>query len=166
MPWAATVNNYILASTSTDLDGVAISRIDIDHPEGRADTALATGTGANQINLGWADTRTYDGTGVTLDLTALASAATNTGAATFTAVKLLKIRNDGATNDLTVGNAASVQFTPGFSAATTTVTIKPGQEVVFRNVTAAGWDCTTNKNLKIIAAASTTAATVIILGLD
>jgi hypothetical protein len=166
MAWTANVTPYVkLLDSGSPFTGANLST-SMETPVGNATTAITNGTGANAINLGWFDQRSYGTGGTTLDLTALAAASTNSGSATFTAVKVLKIKNEDTTNTLVVGNAASVQFTPGFSAATTTITIQPGQTALFTNLSAAGWDCTTNKNLKIASGASTVSATISIAGLD
>lgn len=166
MAWTASVVTYCRAQDSTTPFAGGLTNNSIDYPVSQAPESLLNGTGADQIDLGFGDSRSYDTTGVTWDLTSIAKASTNTNAATFTAVKYVATFNEGATNDITWGNAASVQFTPGFSAATTTVTIQEGGHIAFFNPTAAGWDVTTNKNLKIVAAASTTTGTLIVLGED
>jgi hypothetical protein len=166
MAWVANVTPYVkVANTGNPFAGATLNST-AETPVGGAPVQLANGTSANQINLGWADSRSIDNTGVTLDLTNLAATATNTGAATFTAIKGMKIINDAATNTLIIGNAASAQFTPGFSAATNTVTLQPGQSFMVTNHSAAGWDCTTNKNLKLVSGAATVAAKIILWGLD
>lgn len=164
--WTASVYTAVKALDSTTPFTGASTSGTIDYPQSIAPDSLANGTGADQIDLAWTDQRSYNTSGVTYDLTTLAAASTNIGAATFSAIKYLGTWNGDATNDLVVGNAASVQFTPGFSAATTTWTIQEGGHASYFNPTAAGWDCTTNKNLKIVSGASTVTGTVVILGED
>lgn len=161
MPWTATVNNRVVATNSTTVGG-ATTTVNITNPA--TETSFANGTGALQINVAWSDTRTYATGGTTLDLTALASAATNTGAASFASVKYLKVINNDATNTIIVGNAGTNPFNPGLSAATTTFTIQPGGELVFENPAAAGWTTTSATNLRIASGAGTPSATVVILG--
>lgn len=166
MAWTANVSPFVkIADTGSPFPGSTLASL-TENPVGKADTSLTNGTGANAINLAWADRRSYSTSGTTLDLSNLAAASTNTGAATFSAVKVLKIKNEDATNTLIVGNAASNQFTPGFSAATTTVTLQPGAELLVTNLSAAGWTTTSANNLKLAAGASTVTATIIIAGLD
>lgn len=163
MSWTATNNLRVSAYFSpTAANGVS-QNINISHPV--AETSYANGAGASAINKAWSDTRTYATGGTTLDLAALAAAATNTGAAAFTAVKCLKVTNNDATNTIIVGNAASAQFSPGLSAATTTFTIQPGGSLVFENPSAAGWTTTSANNLKIASGASTPSCTIVLLGL-
>lgn len=158
--------NVTWTQTTATFGGVS-RPITVQVPENLTPLTWSDGTGANAVDLAWADQRGYDSTGVTLDLSALASdASTNTGAATFTAVKVLLIRNHDSTNNLIVGNAASAQFTGPLSAATTTYTIPPGGYLLLVNPSAAGWDCATAKNLKIASSSGTVTATVAILGLD
>jgi hypothetical protein len=163
MAYTATLTLQVDSRNTTTIENGTETRVAISHPYGATATSWANGTGASQINLAWQNTTAYNTTGTTLDLTALTG---GTGSATFTAIKAMKIRNNSNTDTLVVGNAASVQFTPGFSAATTTVTLQPGAEWVVTNPTAAGWDCTTNKNLKLAASANTVNTTLILIGLD
>ena len=129
-------------------------------------TEWSDGSGAASVNLAWTDTRSYTTSGTTLDLSGLSAAATNTGAAAFTAVKVLRIKNNDPTNTLVVGNAASAQFAGPLSSATTTFTIPAGGELMLVNPSAGGWTTTSANNLKIAAGASTVSATVSILGLS
>lgn len=164
MSWTGSVYPEVKATFQPAAANGVRQEIGIAVPS--APTSLANGTSANQINLAWADTRTYATGGTTLDLANLSSASTNTGAATFAAVKVLKVINNDATNTIIVGNAGTTPFTPGFSAATTTVTIQPGGEALFVNPSAAGWTTTSANNLRIASGAGTPSATVVVLGLD
>ena len=167
MAWTGSITTYCRAQDTTSLgSGTLVTNIQLDYPLSATPEALANGTSADQIDLGFGDTRTWDSTGATLDLTAITKASTNTNAATFTATKYIGVWNEGSSNDLVFGNAASNQHTPGFSAATTTVTIQEGGHIAFFNPTNAGWTTSSANNLKLAAAANTTAATLIILGED
>lgn len=88
---------------------------------------LATGTGADQADLAFADTRTLSASASeTLDL---AGGLTNAfgGALTFAeVVAVLIVAAAGNTNDVVVGGAASNAVTSLFGDATDTVKIKPG----------------------------------------
>jgi hypothetical protein len=163
MPWTATTNPRVQAF-NTDTVGGSSVRYEITHPS--AETSYANGTGAGLINLAWTDTRTYSTGGTTLDLTTLAAATTNTGAATFTAIKAMKVTNNDAAITIVVGNAGATPFNPGLSAATTTFTVQPGGTLYLENPTAAGWSCSTNKNLLITASSGTPSVTVVLVGLD
>jgi hypothetical protein len=141
--------------------------VNVDIPQSGVSTTWAAGTGAGQVNLGWADQRTLVATSVTLDVSALAAAATNTGAATFAALKGVLIRNEStSTGNLTIGNAASVQAPFNGVGGTETVVLKPGGEYLFTDPSAAGQVVTTNKNLKLDAGASTCLVTTVLIGLD
>jgi hypothetical protein len=155
------VSVTITGSNSSDLAGASSAANSISYP---FTASFANGNGANQINLGLQQDISVDTTGTTYDLTAIAAGAANTGAAAFNNIKGYAVVNTHATNDLIVGNAATAQFTPGFSAATATVTIKPGGMMLFVNPSANGWDAATAKNLKAVASAGTCTGTIILLG--
>src|SRR5207244_3506935 len=87
----STTNTISTGNATTAPDGISIP-INVDIP-GNLSTTIANGTTAGTVNVGWADTRTLTATSVTLDLTALTAAATNTGAAAFAAVVALLIKN-------------------------------------------------------------------------
>lgn len=140
--------------------------VQVDIPQGGAPTDYANGTGANQVNLGWADQRTLVATSVTLDVNALPVAATSTGAAAFSALKGVLIRNEASsTGSLTIGNAASAQAPFNGVGSTSTVVLKPGASYLYTDPSAAGQVCSTNKNLKLDAGASTCLVTTVLAGL-
>lgn len=151
--------------TTAIVTGAAIEK-SVILPSQSTETEWTEGTGALAVNAAWTDTRTYNTSGTTLDLSSLPSASTNTGAAAFTAVKILRIKNNDATNTLVVGNAASQQFAGPLSAGTTTYTIPPGGEIELVNPSAAGWTTSSLNNLKVAAGASTVSGTITILGLS
>lgn len=169
---AAVTSGSILARAQFAVVNTIASGINspanVDYPQGGAPTVLANGTGANQINLGWADQRTLTASNVTLALNALAAAATNTGAAAFTAFKTLTIFNDAtSTGNLVVGNAATLAAPiAGTGATAFTVTIKPGSSYQFTDLSAAGQSLAANFNLKLDAGASTCLVTTVIQGLS
>lgn len=98
--------------------------------------SFATGTGANQAQLAWSDSRTVDGLGDdTPDLSALPDAR---GTVTFTAVKLIYIRNTGTMPIVWDGNGdwdTGPQKTPD----TSSYEIPPGGIYLASNPSAAGW---------------------------
>lgn len=166
MAWSASIVTYCRAADTTAPFTGGLSNQSIDYPQSQTPKALANGTGANQVNLGFGDQRTYDSTGATLNVASLAKASTNTNAAAFSAIKYMAIFNEDATNDVVVGNAASNQVNLGFSAATITLTIQEGGHFCFFNPTAAGWTTSSANNLKIASAAGTPTVTLILLGLS
>jgi hypothetical protein len=163
MAWTGKITATVGASNASDLGGSSAAAATISYALNKA---LSNGTGAGNIDLGHQQDFSVDTTGTTYDLAALAAAATNTGAATFNNVKGYIVVNTDTTDNLTVGNAASAQFTPGFSAATTTVTVTPGSFFIFYNASANGWDAATAKNLKLAAATNTATGVLILLGED
>ena len=169
---AAITTGSVLARTQFAVANTIATGINspstVDFPQGGSPTVLTNGTGANQINLAWADQRTLTATPVTLALNALAVAATNTGAAVFTAFKTLQVTNDiTSTGSLTIGNAAATQLAIGGTGGTTnTVILKPGSSYQFTDLSAAGQSVATNFNLKLDPGAATCLATVVITGLS
>ena len=87
---------------------------------------LANGTGADQANQVWTDTRTLtSGSTETLDLNASLTNAIGESV-TFTKIKAILIRNKACTTTLSVGAAATNQFVAIFGSATDLVKILPG----------------------------------------
>lgn len=166
MAWTA--NTQVSVSAVNNAEDVTGNEITtkIKQPDPIAAVSWANGTGAGQANLWWRDTRTYNTSGTTLDLTTLAAASTNTGAATFSAIKALYITNNDASISVDVGNG-SVPFAFGLQTAATIIRIKPGEtKVLVHDTSAAGIVCTTNKDLKIASVSGTPSVTVTIGGLD
>lgn len=167
---AATTGTFLARlgfSTPSAIVTGANNPINVDLPAAQAITAFANGTAAGQVNLGWFDSRTLTATSVTLDLTALAAASTNTGAAAFSAVVAYRITNDAAVdsaNNLTIGNAASTQFAFNGVGSTSTQVLKPGQELLIKDVSTLGMVCSTNKNWKFDAGSGTVPFTLEIVG--
>lgn len=86
---------------------------------------LDNGTGANQADQVWHDTRTLtSGANETLDLNGVLVNAIG-ASVTFTKIKVIFIRNKGTTA-LTVGGAATNTFASPFGAAAHTVKVQPG----------------------------------------
>jgi hypothetical protein len=144
------------------------SSINVDLPYGGAAFSVANGTGAGQIDTVWVDRRTLAlSTPVTLDLTSLAAASTNTGAAAFVEILYYAIISNETADGgktLTIGNAASVQFPGNWGGSTTTIAIKSGGFTHHYDPSTAGIAVGTNKNLKLDPGAATHDVTVILMG--
>jgi hypothetical protein len=162
----ASVTPGVVLNQTTTLTTGSARTISARLPANLAPVEFTSGTGASQVDLVWTDTRTYSATPTTLDLSTLAAASTNSGAATFNNIKIIAIFNNDTTNSLIVGNAASAQFTGPLSSGTTTITIPAGCGFVFYNKGANGWDAATAKNLKIDPGANNISATIAIAGED
>jgi hypothetical protein len=160
---AQVVPGVVFTQRTTLVTGATRS-VDVRLPANLSAIDFTSGTGADQVNVVWSDTRTYSATPTTFDLTTLASAATNTGAAAFNNVKIFAVFNNDTTNNIIVGNAASAQFTGPLSSGTTTITIPPRCGVLFYNRNANGWDAATAKNLKIDPGANNVSASVVLAG--
>lgn len=159
----STVNNVAVGAAP---NAVFSSPVNVDIP-GAAVTSLPNGTAAGQVGVGWADTRTLAATSVTLDLTALAATATNSGAASFATLVGILIINNAAidsANSITVGNAASTQAPFNGVGSTSTVVIKPGGSYQFFDPSTLGQVVSTNKSLKIDAGAGTASVTIVLVG--
>ena len=167
---AASTTGTIFASmtfTTTNTISTGInSPVNVSLPSGS--TSVGSGSLAGTIGSGWADTRNYSAAPTTFDLTTLAAAATNTGAASFAKiVGILLINNAIADsgNDITIGNAAATQFLfNGLSAATTTFVVKAGCSVLISDYSSAGMPCGVNKSLKVDPGAGTVNFTIEIIG--
>lgn len=101
--------------------------------------SLTSGIGANQVNEMFDDDRTLaGGANEELDLSGtLLNAFGDTIA--FVGVKLLYIKNNSATETLTVGGAAATAWEPWAGAAGDAVKIPPGGFILWTNPSAAGW---------------------------
>jgi hypothetical protein len=87
---------------------------------------LANGTGADQGNQVWSDTRTLTtGANETLDINGTLFNAAGESV-TFTKVKIILIRNKGTVTTLSVGGAATNGFISPFGSATDVLKIPPG----------------------------------------
>lgn len=125
------------------------------------------GTGANQANLLWHDSRSTDDTGETLNIYDSGTLVTAFGdALTMAAIKLLYIENTHATLTLEVFGGAANDI-PILADTSDILELPPGGILLWTCPTAAGIVTTANKNLKL---ASKTAGTitfkVAIMGLD
>jgi len=102
--------------------------------------SLDSGTGANQADKVWSDTRTITASGTDdIDLAGVLLDAFG-AALTFAKVKLIAVAAYAAnTNNCVVGNAAATQFVGPFGAATHTVAVAPGGFFMVGRPDAAGW---------------------------
>lgn len=128
------------------------------------------GTGANQVQIVYADTTTLaDGANTTLDLYASGSLLDIFNRAlTLESLKFLYIKNNSSDATLKVGGGASNDLDI-FAATSDIALIKPGGIFIWTDPSAAGLDITTNKNLKIEhdgTGSSSMAVDVIAMGLD
>lgn len=124
----------LIAHLADSLDLVA-AKADLDYS---ANVVLENGTGANQANQIWSDTRSLaDGANETLDLNGSLTNAVG-DSVTFTKVKLLAIKNKGTTT-LSVGGAASNGFISPFGASTDTVKVPGGGLLVLAAPDATGF---------------------------
>lgn len=115
-------------------------RQDINYTVSRA---FASGTGADQADLTFADTRTLAASSnESLDLAGgLTDALGN--ALTFASVKaLIIVAAAGNTNDVIVGGAASNAFATMFGDATDTIKVPPGGAIVLADFGATGFAVT------------------------
>jgi hypothetical protein len=111
---------------------------------------LANGTGADQANQVWSDTRTLTtGANETLDINGSLTNAVGSSV-TFTKVKVILIKNKGTTT-LSVGGAASNGFISFVGSATDVIKIPPGGLLLLSAPDATGFAATaaTADQLKI-----------------
>lgn len=130
--------------------------------------SLDPGTAAGQATLVFSDTRTIAASSNDdLDLAGVLPHPLG-GTITFAVVRAIIIRAAaGNTNNVVVGAAASNQFVGPFGAATHTLALRPGEELVVTN-RAAGWAVTagTGDILRIANSGAGTSVTydIILLG--
>ena len=148
------------ATLKVNLLATLVSALDHGTAEfpARDDTTynFTNGTGANQANNVFADTRTTDNTGESLDFSGV---LTNAFGATISATKikaLLITASASNTIDVAVGGAASNQLSSLFGDATDKVLVKPGGMVLFVAPDANGYAVTagTGDILKVAAASA------------
>ncbi len=125
------------------------------------------GTGANQINVMWHDSRTTDDTGETHDIYAGGSLINSFGdALTMEAIKILLVRNTHATLTLEILGTVSTGLDI-VADASDIIELPPGGIFYWDCPTAAGIVTITNKDLKFACkTAATISYDVAIAGLD
>lgn len=130
----------------------------------------AYGIGENQCNVLHHDSRSIDATGETLDLS---TGAWTAGTAkdifgnvlTMTFLKLLYLKNTHATLILEVFGNTSNDL--GIMESTAdALLIQPGGSFLWQCPTAAGIECTADKNLFIASVAGTITYDIVLMGLD
>jgi hypothetical protein len=156
-----------------NLDAMLNSALDVGNGEYRAQWGssyvLENGTGANQANALFTDTRTLSAS-ATENLDLAGSLVDAFGATiAFDKIKALIVKADAANvNDVLVGGAASAQASAFFGDVTDVVKVKPGGTVAFIAPDANGYDvtATTADLLKIANSAGSTSVsyTIIIIG--
>lgn len=165
---SASVTPGVTILGQTTLAGGASTSSNVRLPNAYAPINFSNGTLAGQVSVKWFDSRTYaSSTPVTLDLTTLAGAATNTGSAAFAKVKVFAIYNNEVADsgkDLIIGNAAATPFAGPFGGTAPTITVKAGCSFVIYDLSTAGWACGTNKNLKIDPGANNVSASIVLAG--
>jgi hypothetical protein len=130
---------------------------------------LTSGTGANQADKVWSDTRTLAASGTeNLDLAGVLVDAFG-ATLTFVKVKVILVRAATAnTNDVLVGGHASAAFVNWVSDATDVIVVKPGGLFLLVAPNAAGYGvtATTADLLKVTNSSGTTGVTydIAILG--
>lgn len=102
--------------------------------------SLDNGTGANQADKLWSDTRTINASSNDdLDLAGVLVDAFG-AVATFVKVKVIAVAAASAnTNNVVIGNAAATQFVGPFGAAAHTVAVAPGGVTLFARPDSTGW---------------------------
>jgi hypothetical protein len=104
---------------------------------------LSSGTASGQADVTWGDSNTLAASANTdIDLAGTLTGPLG-GTVTFAKVKLIMVTADeGNTNNVVLGNAASNGFVGPFGAATHTIAVPPGGTVVLAAPGTAGWTVT------------------------
>lgn len=114
---------------------------------------IADGVGAGAATKVFSSQRTLAASASeNIDLSGTLADPTNT-TVVFTGVKALYIKAaDTNVNDVVIGNAATNAWVGPFGAAAHTLALKPGEELLITNFTAAGWPVTagTGDLLKVL----------------
>lgn len=128
---------------------------------------FTNGEGANQANRIFADTRSTDDTGETLNpLDGGVLKDAHGDVLTIEKVKALYLRNNDAAKSLHVGGGASLDW-PIIANTSDIIVIPPGGELLIIAPNSDGIDISTNKNLKIKSAtAGSISYDIIIIAVD
>ncbi len=163
----------LTSGVNVQLDALLTSALDLSTVSSPLTIAqhypLSSGTGANQADKAWSDTRTLAASGTeNLDLAGVLTDAFG-ATITFVKVKAMLIRAaSGNTNDVLVGGHATTAFVNWVSDPTDVVVVKPGGLFLLVAPNAAGYGVTaaTGDLLKVTNSAGTTGVTydVAILG--
>jgi hypothetical protein len=163
----------LTSGVNVQLDALLTSALDLTTVSSPLTIAqhypLTSGTGANQADKVWSDTRTLAASGTeNLDLAGVLVDAFG-ATITFVKVKAMLIRAaSGNTNDVLVGGHATTAFVNWVSDPTDVVVVKPGGLFLLVAPNAAGYGVTaaTGDLLKVTNSAGTTGVTydVAILG--
>jgi hypothetical protein len=163
----------LTSGVNVQLDALLTSALDLSTVSSPLTIAqhypLSSGTGANQADKAWSDTRTLAASGTeNLDLAGVLVDAFG-ATITFVKVKAMLIRAaSGNTNDVLVGGHATTAFVNWVSDPTDVVVVKPGGLFLLVAPNAAGYGVTaaTGDLLKVTNSAGTTGVTydVAILG--
>lgn len=126
MPQSLDAQTYSLVLQATVNNPLALQAVAAPLNIARTNQ-LASGTGANQADRIWAATRTIAASGTDdLDLAGVLVDAVGTTLG-FARIKGLYVAANAAnTNNVLVGAAAANQFATWLSAATTSLTVRPG----------------------------------------
>jgi hypothetical protein len=126
------------------------------------------GTGANQANAMWADTRSLSGSAdacETLDINDGSLTDSHGQTLVLSQLKALYIRNNSTDANLIIGGAATVQLGLFSDIASDKLKLRPGGELFLTAPDANGLACVTNKKLKIaIDVNSATTYDIILVG--
>ncbi|MEN6335555.1 MAG: hypothetical protein ABFE01_14995 [Phycisphaerales bacterium] len=165
MALTATVNIVIGASLTSALD-LSTSRNDLSL---NAPISFANGTGANQANMIFQDSRTLaDGANETLDLYASGALLDPFGTLlTLTKLKFVYIENTSTDASLLVGGGTTPVGI--FADASDILTLPPGGKFIWSAPNADGITITTNKNLKLEhngTGSSTLTYKIVAIGID
>jgi hypothetical protein len=161
------VNVTVTAGVNGDYTGLAGIAAQDAHLATRRDLTFLTGSAANQAGKVYTESVSIAASSSESD--DLTTATDALGATLgLTAVKAVFFLADTTnTNSVVFGNAASNGWSAPFDAATDTISVPPGGELVLMNPTAGGWTVdSSHKLLKIANSSSGTAVTgrLIIIG--
>lgn len=161
------------SSVNVQLDALLTSALDLSTGSSPLTIAqhypLTSGTGANQADKVWSDTRTLAASGTeNLDLAGVLADAFG-ATLTFVKVKAILVRAaSGNTNDVLLGGHASAAFVNWVSDATDVIVVRPGGLFLLVAPGASGYGvtATTGDLLKVTNSGGTTGVTydVAILG--
>lgn len=154
----------LLTRINISIDAVETIAGDLDRMESVFNAidpfVLTDGSGANQANKKWADTRSLGiGATETLDLNALTDSASRTQ--NFAKIKaLLIVGAPGNTDNIIVGNAATNPFIGPFIDGTWEYTLRPGAAMLLFDPSSGGWSSANGVSDKLLISNALGAAAV------